>query len=603
MEGTHTDLQLHRPIMELCYISFCLPKGRVRGFTYKGCICLDKSNKRFHNCYQVREGSEALERGGQPYKNIGDIFFKQTPTKDILTELYRLNAEKERLLASLLNSSHILGVKMGNQDGKLQEVSETLKSKNADHLGFKDQPESFLKSMEKKSILKKKQLKKCSKHRENMEDSTNKKMKRKIPAVLTPSIVNSKDILFENENLISAKHSVDGSSISFACSYQTTVEDADELLTDLNQPSGRSRRERYLFENSQAMGSDTDLSISFSDCDNDVSGHGFAHSSHNLLDDVEDTLKVMQLQQSSSLLDSFQDSSPPKFGAVDKTVTYERLHGCNCGADICNSTVEARGLPDIHVSQLAKTRVECSQMPNISPVFTTVMQENEYIQQYKGQQEHVLINDSGNQGGAVNKTLLKVLQTDRFDESAEWKRLQRVTRAGRNQKGLVYETRATVPQSNKDFSLHLPKHLKPDICQTRTNIRQEDKMPLVAARNVLQKSYTSSHTRKQEPPLPSPLSSKLPSPELHHRILPMPLLNTIKESGFSDSCRSKSYTTNLVLNKDLEAPLHLRLSESGPSTHLVRQPGPHPCAGADHFGKSIVQEQNSIHPHHLLHSG
>lgn len=126
MEGTHCILQLHNPIAELCYISFYLPKGEVRGFSYKGTVTLDRSNNAFHNCYQVREGPDITSLSQQPNEHPGDIFFKQTPTKNILTELYKLTAEKERLLDNLLRSDNILGISMGNQEGKLQELSVSL---------------------------------------------------------------------------------------------------------------------------------------------------------------------------------------------------------------------------------------------------------------------------------------------------------------------------------------------------------------------------------------------------------------------------------------------------------------------------------------------
>lgn len=126
MEGTHCTLQLRKPITEVCYISFYLPRGEVRGFSYKGTVTLDRSNKAFHNCYQVREGSDVISLSLQPNEHPGDIFFKQTPTKDILTELYKLTAERERLLANLLSSDHILGITMGNQEGKLPELSVSL---------------------------------------------------------------------------------------------------------------------------------------------------------------------------------------------------------------------------------------------------------------------------------------------------------------------------------------------------------------------------------------------------------------------------------------------------------------------------------------------
>ncbi|KAL8169351.1 UNVERIFIED_CONTAM: hypothetical protein K2H54_047293 [Gekko kuhli] len=405
--------------MELCYVSFCLPKGKIRGFTYKGCVTLDKSNKRFHNCYQVREGSQAAGSSGQSYENIGDIFFKQTPTKDILAELYKLNAEKEKLLATLLSSSHILGVKMGNQDGKLEGVPQSLASKDEDNLGFRDQQEAFLGSMEIKPTLKNKKTRKFSKRRESIEYFINKKIKRKVPAVLDHSALESKDILLGSDKVSSARYPGDISSSS----YEAKTEGKDDLSSDKNIPPERSRRDWHLLEDSRALGSDTDSSVSFSEYDNNVLGHCFAHSSHSLLDDVEDTLKVMQEQPSNLVMHTFQEIAPNKSEAFDMAATSERLHSMNRVAEIGNIRLDVRDLPKVqdseHLQRALKTSVECGQRlysskECINSVFATERQEKEcegYIQQYKREQEHV-IDESCKPAGAVNKALLKVIQND-----------------------------------------------------------------------------------------------------------------------------------------------------------------------------------------------
>uniref|UniRef100_A0A670IP43 Formin 1 n=1 Tax=Podarcis muralis TaxID=64176 RepID=A0A670IP43_PODMU len=616
MEGTYTVLQLHRPIMELCYVSFYLPKGKVRGFTYKGCVTLDKSSKHFHRCYRVSEGSEAVGSRGQTCENIGDIFFKQTTTKDILTELYKLNAEKERLLATLLSSSHILGVKMGNQEGKLQDISESLKYSHDGRQGFKDQQESLSGSMEKRSTPKNKKTRRFSKRRESIEDFINKKMKRKTPGVLEPAALNSKAMLLGNDKFLSAKY-----SSSFACSRQEKVEDKDDLSSDVNKLAEGSKREWYLLENSRALGSDTDLSVSFSEYDNDVFGHCFAHS-HSLLDDVEDTLKGIQVQQSSPSRTSFQGTSTNESEAFEKTSASEMVHGYERIAGNCKSkphvgVVSKAEVSECYLQNIGRASGEYCEVPyassegskeSVGSGFATVKQEKEqkgYIPQHKGEQDHV-IDDSCSLAGVVNKTLLKVTQYDRLDETAEWKRLQAVTRADRSPAGLVYEKRATVPQEDKKhLSLHLPINLNPDTCQARTIIKQEDKRPLspslVAISNVFNNSYPLSNTYKQMSPLPSPLSSSLPSPQLHHRILPLPMLDTEEESGASDDCRSRHSTTNFSLGKDFEAQLQLRFSEFGHPGLSVKQPGLHQVASEDDFEKSTLQDKNRVQLQHKLH--
>ncbi|XP_058018122.1 formin-1 isoform X4 [Ahaetulla prasina] len=243
MEGTHTVLQLHRPIMELCYVSFYLPRGKVTGFTYKGCVTLDKSSKCFHNCYQVKEDSEGVGSQGQSCEHIGEIFFKQTTTENILTELYKLNAEKDRILTTLLSSSHILGVKMGNQDGKLEQVSEHLKYKE-EKLDFKDQSDSFSGSTQ-KSSLKNRKRRKSSKRRESIEEFINKNIKRKISATLDPPALHYKEALSGSD-----RYHSDDSSRCFMCSDERKVEYKGEL-SDGNKPAELSKRKQCLLEDCQ----------------------------------------------------------------------------------------------------------------------------------------------------------------------------------------------------------------------------------------------------------------------------------------------------------------------------------------------------------------
>ncbi|XP_067414229.1 formin-1-like [Emydura macquarii macquarii] len=636
MEGTHTILQLHRPIMELCYVSFYLPKGKVRGFTYKGCVTLDKSNKRFHNCYQVREGSETAEPREQPYENVGDIFFKQTTTKDILTELYKLNAEKERLLANLLSSHNILGIKMGNQEGKLQDASGGLKFKDDDHLAFKDLQESFLGSTDKKSSLKNKKMRKTGRRRESLEEFINKKMKKKIHGDLEPSVLNREEMQLGNDWTLSTKFPAGSSPGSFSSSNRQTVDDKDDLPLDMNIPPERWRKYGYFLECSGTLKLGTDQSDSLSEYDNDVFGNCNTHPHGSLLDDVEGTLKVMQVQQRSPLLNSFQDSLPNRFEALNKTAAAESLHDYEYTEQTSSKKPVSRVVAKVHdlracVQKDIKIQIESG---NISytdtkgdketaiPVLTevcnefipkadvfhigeadvdskyTVMQEKECdgcVLQYK-QERAQITDESCNLVGAVNKTLLKIIQNDSLDEAAEWKRLQQITRADKNLPGSVYEKRATVPQErNKHLFLNLPIHLRNDISQTSTNLNPEEKMPLspslVAVCNVFNNSYPVFNTHKQMSPLPSPLPSRLPSPQLHHRILPLPIQNTEEESVLNDYNSGRRDATNLSFANDLESQFYLKFPESGELGFSRKQPDLHQCATLEHLEKCSIQEK------------
>uniref|UniRef100_A0A8C4XY27 Formin 1 n=1 Tax=Gopherus evgoodei TaxID=1825980 RepID=A0A8C4XY27_9SAUR len=585
MEGTHTTLQLHRPIMELCFVSFYLPKGKVRGFTYKGCVTLDKSNKRFHNCYQVREGSERAEPREQPYENVEDIFFKQTTTKDILTELYKLTAEKERLLANLHSSHNILGIKMGNQEGKLQNVSGGLKFKD-DLLSFKDQQEIFLGSTDQKSSLRNKKMRKTGRRRESLEEFINKKMKKKIHGNLEPSLLNRTDMQLGNKRTFPTKFSAGSSPDSFSNSSWQTVEDQDDLPFDMNIPPERWRKDGYFLECSGTLKSETDLSDSLSEYDSKVYGSCITHPSAGLLDSLSN-----------------------RFEALNKTAAAESLHGYEYTEQTYSKKPTVRvvaKVQDLRACMQKVIKTHTDEFITKAAVFSigeaavdskyTVMQEKECngcVLQCK--EERLQITDeSCNLVGAVNKTLLKIIQNDSLDEAAEWKRLQQITRADKNLPGSMYDKRATVPQeSNKGLFLNLPIHLRTDISQTSTNIKPEEKRllspSLVAVCNVFNNSGSNAH--KQMSPIPSPLSSSLPSPQLHQGILPLPTQNTEEESVLNDYRSWRHNATNLSFANDLESQCYLKFPEFGELGFFIRQPGLHQHTTGEHLEKCTIQEK------------
>lgn len=582
MEGTHTVLQLHRPIMELCYVSFYLPRGKITGFTYKGCVTLDKSSKCFHNCYQVKEDSEVVGSQGQTCEHIGEIFFKQTTTENILSELYKLNAEKDRILTTLLSSRHILGVKMGNQDGKLQEVSEHLKCKE------EKQSHSFSGSTQ-KSSLKNKKRRKSSKRRESIEEFINKNIKRKISATLEPPALHYKEALSGND-----RYHSDDSSRCFMCSDERKVEYKSEL-SDVNKPPELSKTKQCLLEDCQVLESDSDLSVSFSEYDNIVFGHCFAHSSHSLLDEVEGTFKV--IQQSSPLLNTSQEKL-----ASEERCDYSHIAEICKGASEIGDLLKRQDMKDAAgYGQVSYATSEESKV-SIALAATSEKGHEGVPQQSKAEQDYSF-EEACSPVKAVNKTLQKVIQFDRLDESAEWKKLPCATSPS-SFSHEKREKRTALPQKNNN---HLTLHLQtpPEIYQQRNNNKQEEKKPpspsLVAVSNVFNRSYPSSNTHTQMSPLPSPLSSSPPSLKLHHRILPLTALDLENESF--GHCASRHSSSDLSLCSDLEAQRHLKVSEREDPSLSTRQQGLCRDTSKDNSERSSPQEKISVQSQHQLLSG
>ncbi|KAM6444445.1 formin-1-like [Rhynochetos jubatus] len=619
MEGTHTILQLHKPIMEFCYVSFYLPEGKVRGFTYKGCVTLDRTSKRFCSCYQVRERLE-MELREQPYENFGDIIFKQTTTKDILIELYKQTAAKEKLLSSLLRSHHTLALNTGHQEGKRQHVSGVLKLKGDDYSSSRHPQDFFLDSTN-GDILNCKKMKKY-RRKESFEEFRHWKLGKNIYEQHLP-LLSVQDMQLESKKRLATRFPTRSFPSSFSSSSWLTVKGKDDLPVDNSIQPERWIEEGYFLESNKAVKLDADLP-SFSSKDND----GVAVE---LVDNGECIPEFTKAQQSVSLVKSSQDSLSNLTETLSKSAAAKSLKTSKYIEPLCKEKAGITVLVEVQdseacIKKVAKPPAESlpdfhREKETISPVLTTVpdefvsradvysvdesagdskstvLREKEQDSsglQYKAERVHIT-DESCNLVGAVNKALLKVIRSDSLDEAAEWKRLQQITRVDRNLPGSVYEKRTTVSRGNsKCLFLNLPVNESPDISQTSNSLKLEEKRlhspSLVAVSNVFSNSYPLSNTHKQMSPIPSPLPSRLPSPQLHHRILPLPTQNTEDESMFSDCGSGRHGAVNLSFS-DLETPFYLKFSEPGELGFATRQPGLHQHATAGHFEKRALQEK------------
>ncbi|NXX63847.1 FMN1 protein, partial [Scopus umbretta] len=619
MEGTHTILQLHEPIMELCYISFYLPEGKVRGFTYKGCVTLDRTSKRFCSCYQVSERLE-MELREQPYENFGDTIFMQTTTKDILIELYKLTTEKEKLLSSLLRSHNILGLNTGRQEGKQQDVSGVLRLKGDDHSSFINQQEFFPSSTNRANLNHKKGRK--YKRKESFEEFRHWKGGKKIYEQHL-SLLSVQDMQVENKKMLPTRFPTRSSLSSFSASSWLTVKGKDDLPVDNSIRPERWLEEGYFLESNKAVKLDADLQSSSSKDDDMVAVE--------LMGNGKCIPEVTKVQQSITSVKLAQDSLSNKLETLSRSAAAKSLKSSKYTEPVCREKPGITVVAEVQDSEACIKKVvkpPAESLPDfhrdketISPVLTTV--HNEFISrtdvysideaagdskntvlrekeqdgsglQYKAERVHIT-DESCNLVGAVNKALLKVIRSDSLDEAAEWKRLQQITRVDRNLPGSVFEKRTTVSRgSSKHLFLNLPVNESPDISQTSNNLKLEEKRlhspSLVAVSNVFSNSYPLSNTHKQMSPIPSPLSSRLPSPQLHHRILPLPSQNTEDESMFSDYGSAIHGAIDLSFS-DLEPQFYFKYSEPGELGFASRQPGLHQNATAGHFEKCAVQEK------------
>lgn len=625
MEGTHTILQLHKPIMELCYVSFYHPEGKVRGFTYKGSVTLDRTSKRFCSCYQVRERFH-MDLREWPYENFGDIIFKQATTKDLFNELYKLTAEKENQLYSVLRFHHFPDLKAGHQEEKRQDVSGVTKLKGDNYFTLTLQAELLLDST-KRDNLNHKKLRKY-RRKESFEEIRHRKEGKKHEHLF---LLSTQDIQQKNKKMVSTRLPTKSYPSSFSPSSWQSVTGKDNLLVDNRIQPERWTEEGYFLKSYKAVKLDADLPSSSTKDINDV-------VAVEPVDNGECIPEVTKVPQRTSLVNSSQYSLSNKLETLSKSAAAKILKTSKYAEPVCKEKpgitvlAEVQDL-DTHIKKVTNPPAESlpdSQRDNetISPVLTTAHNElisrtdvysvdeaagdsnNSVLQekeedgsglQYKAERVHIT-DESCNLVGAVNKALLKVIRSDTLDEAAEWKRLQQITRVDRNLPGSLYEKRTTVSRGNgKHLFLNLPVNESPDIPQTSNNLKLEEKRlhspPLAAVSNVFSYSYPLSNTHRQMSPIPSPLSSRLPSPQLHHRILPLPTQSTEDESMLSDYGHGRHGAINFSYS-DLEPQLYRKFSDPGELGFATRQRGLHQSATAGHFEKCAVQEKLTTQTHH-----
>ncbi|XP_063016568.1 formin-1 isoform X1 [Melospiza melodia melodia] len=615
MEGTHTILLLHKPITELCYISFYHPKGEVTGFTYMGSGTLDRTGESFCGCYQVRERLDMALRE-RPYKDCGVIIFKQTTTKDLLNEMYKLTAEKENLLSSALSSDHIPDLKAGHQEERRPDVSGVPKLKGGNYSILTHQQELLLDSTKRDNLNHKKMRK--YRRKESSEEIRHRKEGKKLHEHLF--LLSTQDMQRKNK-MVSTRLSTRNYPNSFSPSSWLTVKGKDNLPVDNRIQPERWIEDRYFLKSNKAVKLDADLPSSSSKDIIDVVA----------VDNGECIPEVTKVQQRTTLVNSSHYSLSNKLEILSKSAAAEVLKSSKYAEPVCKEkpgiTVLAE-VQDFDTCIKKVTNPPAESLPDshrdnktISPVLTrahnevisrsdvysvdeatgdsnnSVLQEKEEDGsglQYKAERVHIT-DESCNLVGAVNKALLKVIRSDSLDEAAEWKRLQQITRVDKNLPGSPYEKRTTVSRGNsKHLFLNLPVNESPDIPQTSNNLKLEEKRlhspPLAAVSNVFSNSYPLSNTQKQMSPIPSPLSPRLPSPQLHHRILPLPTQSTEDKPMLSDYGHGRHGAINFSFS-DLEPPFYRKFSDPGELGSASRQRGLHQNATAGHFEKCAVQEK------------
>ncbi|KAM9202276.1 formin-1 isoform 4-T5 [Dugong dugon] len=586
MEGTHCTLQLRKPVTELCYISFYLPRGEVRGFSYKGAVTLDKSNKGFHSCYQVRVGSDIISFRRRPNQHPGDIFFKQTPTKDILTELYKLTAERERLLADLLSSDHILGITMGNQEGKLPELLVSLAPEDDCFQGAGDwQGEPHVGSLNKRSTHGHKKPRRFGGRRKSFQTPLQKRVRSRGQGGQESAAQTGKDRIYSSNSFPppQARRSLleEGGSLfpngALTTSLQRSKSCPPKIPGTLDAEPGFGVASEDTGLGGGAWSPDHSSTEAG---DNGVEGpqrgpHSLGHRQISLSEDHQDPEKQPETEKGWREKSAEQTcGKKPVSKVVAKVqnvsaqvqrVVQTREEGKKRIAVCPEARAEFIPKADLLSLPGAEAGAQCSRLwgreqpedPSSARLRVSTCQA------------------SASAEGAVNKVLLKVIESEKLNEASEGKRLG--FPFGAKATHALPETRCKrktgLPLSgHKTLFLNLPQSAGPDSSQPRGDEKRLSPAARAALGVVFNNSCPQSGTRRLMPPLSSPLSPRLPSPQQHHRILRLPSLPGETEAALSDCPPRKRGAVSASPSADtLEPPSSAKVTETkGASSASLR---------------------------------
>ncbi|XP_020769306.2 formin-1 isoform X2 [Odocoileus virginianus] len=591
MEGTHCSLQLRKPITELCYISFYLPRGEVRGFSYKDTVTLDRASKGFHNCYQVREGSDIHSLSLQPSEHPGDIFFKPTPTKDILTELYKLTAERERLLAGLLSSDHILGITMGNQEGKLPELSVSLAPEDdsfqsaGDWLG-----EPAVGCLNKRSSHGVKKARRFGGRRGSFDglsqSSLQKRARRKGHGEQELGPLLGKDQVFSSSSL----------PVSRTRPHLGLLEERGNLLLDGTLTSSLRRRESCTLEVPRPLDADSG-SGSIKKPSEDVGlGRGGLPTDCSSTEPGDDSARELKrtprrlLHQQTGLTESHKE--PEKEPEAERgrrakaaEWTHRKKPVSRVVARVQDLSTQVQRVVKTHPAGEGKIAPGLAAPAEFIPSADLLTLPGAEAGAWgargldKEQRKDRSWQPSAGEcppastEGAVNKVLLKVIESEKLDDAAEGKRL-----------GFPFGTIGihTLPEarSRRGAGLGRGKTLFLDLPRGGVDPGSDEKrLPppaLATLGSVINNSSFPPSTHKRMSPVPSPLSPRLPSPQHHHRILRLSSPPGERGAALDDSLSRRSRAFSGSLSADtLEPPSSAKVTETkgaSPTSLRVGQP-------------------------------
>ncbi|XP_058254382.1 formin-1-like isoform X1 [Hemibagrus wyckioides] len=485
MEGTHTVLCLHKRIEEFIYISPYFPTRGVRGFTRSGHTSHHCQSLYTNQHDQKAEDSATQKQRTQSYKPANKVL-QSCEATEVLAKLHWLSAEHCQLLVDLLSlcGDCASRFRMGNQDGKLQAQFEGheihpvqgVRSSNLQHT-------LSLSPEHKRPASRVRKIKKLgSKKMESAEEFLQTKLKKKVQTITASEMLKNcldADFLKANENqkLPGTPVSVHVPHTPGSDSYASV---SSEPLLLMEEPFQTSQEAWDFMEDSRLFEPEIDLCADFTEFE-DQFCLSYGAFSHSITEAKQYHTHLEQMTNGNNITSSGKMSSAGKYNLLNDS-------GGKTGAPLYDNMNRR----DIVVEVVAKTK----ELAN------------------------------SNHGGKKNSA--NVIEVASHTANASSTMGQNTSQVLRQEKLKVQNNMELNFRDRPSEAMTFPLI---DSQNGTFNLRPRNKSPISPSLSgVFNVSYPPSNSLQSMSPVLSPLSSKLSSPQLNHRIVLLP-----EEDGGKDT--------------------------------------------------------------------
>lgn len=512
MENRHTALRLYRPIREVSFVSAYFPSASDRsrrgttgrpGAGPTSSLLLAQppaaaGNER--NRWRRDAYPAADEQRAQSYKSAGELLSSCEATKAAVAELRWLAAEHHQLLADLLAlcGDCATRIKMGNQDGKIQEHPDgtlTVQGQGGGQTMETSSLQHPLSPDRKKGALKSRKLKKLAgkKGTDNAEEVLQSKIKKKVDSAKAGKASTSGKHVPQEQPKSPGSPGCQQASLLYGPGTPETGSYASvgsEPLLPMDDDFHIAREGWDFMEDSQAFVSGGDLCSELSDYHSQLYLGCGPIASSSLLEDTQGS-GAARLASGSNLRpsagkSSSSSSSPPveQCASSDRAAVTNAAIGPHNQANRKEAGVKSapRGQQDARADpKLSHTRAEGQLALGSRAAGEAASGSGS---------GSVLSRDSSGAGQASSP------------------------QGGPDMRGQKTSVGAERPTESLRLPLSSPT---PGTGKIRTKSPSSPSLS-----GVFNASFPASNSLQSMSPLLSPLSSRLPSPQLNHRILLLP---------------------------------------------------------------------------------